>query len=151
MKSLLQDIRFGLRMLRKSPGFTAVAIITLALGIGANTAIFSLINAIMLRSLPVKDPEQLVELNWVSRGSPVFHNSYNWGGCLVDPTTNPESGCSFAYPLFEQVRAQRSLFSGVFAFVPRPLTMNFGGRISQIDGLYTSGDFFPTLGAYATL
>ncbi len=79
MKTLLQDVRYGLRMLRKSPGFTAVAVITLALGIGANTAIFSLINAIMLRTLPVRDPQSLVQLNWVSRGEPNFHSSYRLG------------------------------------------------------------------------
>jgi MacB-like periplasmic core domain len=151
MKSLLQDVRFGLRMLRKSPGFTAVAIITLALGIGANTAIFSLINAIMLRTLPVKDPQRLVQLNWVSRETPVFHNSYNWGGCLEEQRTPGDTGCSFSYPIFEQVHAQRSVFSGVFAFFPMPLAVNFNGRTSQASGLFASGDFFSTLGAHAAL
>src|SRR5580693_2840111 len=65
-ESLLRDVRHALRGFTKSPGFTAVAIITLALGIGANTAIFSLINAIMLRTLPVKDPQRLVVLKWKS-------------------------------------------------------------------------------------
>jgi len=60
MSSLIQDVRYGLRMLAKSPGFTAVAILSLALGIGANTAIFTLINGLMLKSLPVRDPRQLV-------------------------------------------------------------------------------------------
>src|ERR1035438_9638404 len=124
MKSLLQDVRFGLRMLRKSPGFTAVAVITLALGIGANTAIFSLINAIMLRTLPVRDPQSLVQLNWVARGTPEFHQSYNSGGCLEERPASGDTGCSFSYPMFEQAHSQRSVFAGVFAFVPSGLAID---------------------------
>ena len=152
MKSLLQDVRYGLRMLRKSPGFTAVAVITLALGIGANTAIFSLINAIMLRTLPVRDPQSLVQLNWVSPGEASFHGgSYNYGGCLEEGKTSLETACTFSYPMFEQLNAQRKVFSDVFAFVPIGLTMNFDGRTSRLEGLFVSREFFSTLGAHAAL
>lgn len=75
LEALIQDVRFGLRMLRKSPGFTAVAIVTLALGIGANTAIFSRIDALLLRSLPVREPQQLMLLQWSARKSPGYHHS----------------------------------------------------------------------------
>jgi hypothetical protein len=72
MGTLIQDLSYGLRMLRKSPGFTAVAILTLAMGIGANTAIFSLIDGILMRGLPVQDAQHLVVLRWSARKAPIF-------------------------------------------------------------------------------
>src|SRR5205807_1473010 len=81
IEELWQDIRYGLRMLRNSPGFAAVAVLTLALGIGANTAIFSLIDAVMLRSLPVEKPSDLVVLRWSARKAPRINGYMSSGDC----------------------------------------------------------------------
>src|SRR5258706_7621124 len=103
LDALWQDVRYALRALRTSPGFAAVAILSLGLGIGANTAIFSLINAVILRALPVSHPERLVLLT--DPGS---------SGVAVETTQHgPRSILS--YPEFEQLRAHNAVFSGMFA------------------------------------
>ncbi|HEY3739522.1 MAG TPA: ABC transporter permease, partial [Bryobacteraceae bacterium] len=120
---VLQDVRYAIRALRSSPGFAAIAILSLALGIGANTAIFSLINAVMLKTLPVSHPEQLVELALKS-----------------------EDGLAFTNPIWEQVRDRQDVFSGAFAYSPIRLNLAVGGEVRNANTSWVSGDFFRTLG-----
>jgi len=155
LENFLMDVRYGIRMLRKNPGFTTVAVLTLALGIGSNTAIFSLINAVMLRTLPVRNPEQLVVLKWKARQNPGTRNSYFWGGCPGENTfsSSGASSCSFSYRVYEQFHGNRDVFSGVFGFVPpsgvTEITVN--GQTSQARGDFVSGNFFSTLGVEAAI
>lgn len=146
IETLFQDVRYGLRMLRKSPGFTAVAAITLALGIGANTAIFSLINAAMLRSLPVPEPGRLMMLQYSARRDPDTSGGYFWA-CpgKMDPAGH--KGCSFSHPMYEQIHSQQTVFSGLSAFVGSDeFHMGADGRRSVVRGEFVGGDFFSTLG-----
>src|SRR5438876_3194990 len=99
LEDFLQDIRYGARQLRRSPGFTAVAVLTLALGIGANTAIFSVINAVMLRMLPVESPEQLVQVGFQGKHS-----------------ADSFVGESFPYPLFKELRQYNQVFTDTSPF-----------------------------------
>ena len=115
------DVRYALRGFRSAPGFTLVAIASLALGIGANTAIFSLINAVVLKSLPVKHPEELVS---------VTRDSVN----------------IFTNPLWEQIRDRQDMFDGVFAFGEADFNLADGGEMRPTDASWVSGDFFRTLG-----
>ena len=151
MQTLWQDIRYGLRMLGKNPGFAAVAIATLALGIGANTAIFSLVNAVMLQSIPVRNPQQLVVLRWSAHAHPQNAGSSSYGDCQWSKWTDKVSGsCSFSYPMFKAVREHAEAFSSVGAFAgPAQLDLTGNGTASITRAEIVSGDYFQTLGVQA--
>ncbi|MGH9709453.1 MAG: ABC transporter permease, partial [Candidatus Acidiferrales bacterium] len=148
MTRLLQDLRYGFRMLAKAPGFAAVAILTLALGIGANTAIFSMIEAILMRSLPVQDAQSLVVLKWSARKSPDIHNSSSYGDCQQHRERNgPSSSCSFSEPFFHDVAAHVDRFSSVAAFAyGGQLDLSGNGTASVLNAQGVSGEYFSMLG-----
>jgi putative ABC transport system permease protein len=126
---LLQDIRYGLRLLGKNPGFTAVAILTLALGIGANTAIFSLVDTVMLKMLPVQKPEELLVLG-------------------IRSPKSVDADQEFTNPIWEQIRDQQDVFSGVFVWSQSRFDLAQGGESHLVNGLEVSGDYFNTLGVH---
>ncbi|HWG58312.1 MAG TPA: ABC transporter permease, partial [Candidatus Acidoferrales bacterium] len=145
VETLWHDLRYALRQLRRSPGFATVAILTLALGIGANTAIFSLINSIMLRPLPVRDPQNLYLLRWHAQQRPRAHG-YSPGNCEPG-TLDFNKGCSFSYPMYEQLRSHQDVFSQLAAFVDDAvLHLVANGETTRISGRFVSGNFFSTLG-----
>ncbi|MGC1655522.1 MAG: ABC transporter permease, partial [Candidatus Acidiferrales bacterium] len=150
LETLWQDIRFALRMLRKSPGFTAVAVLTLALGIGANTAIFSLIDGVMLRPIPVRDASQLVIFQWKAHKGFLNgeYSSFNDCGERGVGTT----GCSFPLPIVSKMHALTDTFSSVIACAgPADLDLSGNGPASIVQGTIVSADYFSTLGVGAIL
>jgi predicted permease len=135
-------------MLRKSPGFTAVAILTLAIGIGANTAIFSLIDGILMRGLPVQDAQHLVVLRWSARKVPDIHGQSSYGDC--GSRNGESSGCSLSMPFFNDVASHVSAFSSVAAFANTgQIDLSGNGTASVLSGQAVSGGFFSLLGIRA--
>jgi predicted permease len=130
-QSALQDLAFALRTLRKSPAFAATAILTLALGIGANTAIFQLLDAVRLRSLPVADPPSLVKVQ-VKRGL----QDFGWR----------TSDTALSTAVWEQIRTQRGAFSGFLAWRSAPYSIGEKDQERLAQGLWVSGEMFPLLG-----
>lgn len=152
IESALQDLRFAFRMLRKSPGFTAIAVLTLAFGIGANTAIFSLIDGVMLRTMPVKDPSQIVMLRWQAHHFSLNGEYSAFGDCLNGDSNGDRVGCSFPIPLFEQFRAQVNAFSDVTAFAgPAGLKLSGNGVEGNVAGEIVAGNYFSALGVNAII
>jgi predicted permease len=133
MENLLQDIRFGLRTLGKNPGFTLVAILTLALGIGANAAIFSLTDQVLLRLLPVERPRELVVLT-----SPGVNHGRVW--------SDIEGGPSFSYPMYKDLRDRNEVFAGLLASFHVQVNVAGHGESQLAEGVLVSGNYFQVLG-----
>jgi hypothetical protein len=126
LETLVQDLRYALRMLGRSHGFTAAAVLSLALGIGANTAVFTLINALLLRMLPVREPRQLVLLGRSNLETNDVH--------------------SFPYPFYRELRDNNPVFSGVICYTGMSPALNVNGSSERVSGELVSGNYFDVLG-----
>ncbi len=138
MHTLLQDMRYGLRMLAKNPGFTCIAILTLALGIGANTAIFSLLNQVLLRRLPVRNPEELVVLK-----SPGPKRGHVW--------SDGDDSEVFSYPLYKGLAKNTAVFSGMLARFEFAASIASHGQTDRGSGELVTGNYFEVLGVRPAL
>lgn len=147
LENLFEDLRYGIRTLRKQLGFTSIIVLTLALGIGANTAIFSLVDTALLKALPVRDSEQLVALQWKAHKHPSHMGISSYGDCETSSGKTGASGCSFSEPFFRQVASKGNIFSSVAAFGgARRLNLSGSGDASTVDrSEYVTGSYFETL------
>jgi macrolide transport system ATP-binding/permease protein len=144
-EQLMQDIRYGLRTIAVNKTFSAMAILSLALGIGANTAIFSFMDSILLRSLPVRDPESLVLLSWHTP-RPEFHGSDHHDDDYNDAKGGYIGG-AFSYPAFELLQKSDPLFSSVFGYQGAgKLNLTYRGQADVANTEYVSGGYFSGLG-----
>src|SRR3954454_16573960 len=124
---MITDIRYALRMLRKNPVFAGVVGLTLALGIGANAAIFSMLDQVLLQSLPVANPDQLVVLS-------------------VYDAKSPQMDSSFSYLMYQDLRDRNSVFSGVIARGGTQMNVSYGDQTERVSGELVSGNFYEVLG-----
>src|SRR5262245_22047160 len=131
LENVLRDLRLAIRQLRKQPGFTFTAIVSLALGIGANTAIFQLLNALSLRTQPVRAPHELVELRMTGDGHAGRHTGRNR---------------QISLPQYEALLPRQQAFSSMLAFGDTRFNLSSTSEVRYVDGLYVSGNFFETLG-----
>ncbi|HXQ97680.1 MAG TPA: ABC transporter permease [Candidatus Limnocylindrales bacterium] len=148
LDQLWQDIRFGLRLLRKNPGFTAVAILTLALGIGANTAIFSLLDAAILRPLPVPHASQLMLMKWTSQQKATWKEYEGSGSCEEDFDLSGLRGCAFSYAAFDEFRSRSQSLAGIAAISSDErvhVSLYVNAEHVPLSADYVSGDFFATM------
>jgi putative ABC transport system permease protein len=139
MQTLMQDLRFSLRQIRRSPGFMVTAVLTLALGVGANTAIFSLLDQALLRSLPVRDPGQLVVLSATGKA---------WDGSLSDNGAGVER--SFSYPMYLDLRDKSTVFDGLIGTWPAQVGISRNGVSTMANAEIVTGNYFSVLGVGAT-
>jgi predicted permease len=144
LEQLGQDVRYALRMMAKNRVFTSLAVLSLALGIGANTAIFSFMDSILLRSLPVPDPQDLVMLSWRTPRQ-TFHGSNRHDESYADPSGYV--GGIFSYPAFELLRKSDAVFTHVFGYqAAGPLNLTVRGQAEMAETEYVSGEYFAGLG-----
>jgi predicted permease len=137
MTNLWRDLRHAFRLLRLSPGFTIVAVVTLALGIGANTAIFQLVDSVRLRTIPVKNPEQLGTVRIADRhwGAGNFSGQYS----------------QLTFPMWVQIRKRQEGFAEIAAWAEQPFNLATGGEVRFAKGIRVSGGFFHVLGVHPAL
>jgi hypothetical protein len=147
LEHIAKDVRYGVRNLARAPGFTAVGVLTLALGIGANTAIFSLIDAVLLRSLLVRDPQELVVFQLTAHNSPNTKGYYSYMFCGSSKAgATGEHGCSFSYPMFHEFRALQDVFSSVTALGGDVgINLRGNGPARFVHGELVSGEFLTGL------
>jgi predicted permease len=147
-----QDIRFASRLLRRQLGATLITVLTLAVAIGANSAIFTIMDGLLLRSLPVEDPSHLMLVKWSAHKRPNYHSSSSYGDCVNQFRGSSPSGCSFSTPFYKDLRDHATSFSSIAAFGGgEQLNVSGNGQAAIAHGQMVSGNYFSTLGVAAAL
>lgn len=147
---ILGDLRFALRMLIKSPFFASIAILTLAIGIGANLAIFSLIDAAMLAPLPIHNPASLMAIKWRAHGPNTINQLSGFGDCNLSDSEN--TGCSFPMPIFKEFQKRTSIWSSLTASAGNvSLNLSGHGPAQLVKSIFVAGNYFQTLGVDSTI